>query len=94
MTTLHIAYLLFVLFALGDSALTLYVLSHGGSEVNPFEAWLGGKIGAPAAQVVTKAALFVAAWFFVKNLWGMVTLAATFAAVVAWNSYQASKTPA
>lgn len=82
----HTWFTAFMLATIGDAALTVYALAHGGKERNPLMRRLMGIIGIPPALFVIKglqaATLFAA--LQVRILWVPV-LAMVFIGVCLWN---------
>jgi len=75
-----------VLFA-ADAATTVWILKHGGRELNPALARLMGGIGTQEALAVAKLATFAALllWREAIPIETLAVLAAVYVAALAWN---------
>lgn len=74
-----------------DLATTLWLLKHGGSELNPLLNVLQRLLGRDGGIVAAKIAVAVALFLIPLQLWQLAVLAAFYVGIVSWNVYQISR---
>ncbi|MES2586951.1 MAG: DUF5658 family protein [Pseudomonadota bacterium] len=87
--TYYLLTALVILLQIGDMMTTMYVLNHGGHEVNPAMVWLFSKVGVLTGlilKVVILSGLAIVVMLF--SPMGLIAMAVIYVGIVGWNSYQ------